>query len=337
MNGRTILAVSSVLILSTQPSCAGFFKDRIKQRIVSKLEAEPAPEASADVAAKIEKSGDYTFTFSHGNIDRYYRVHVPKSYDSKIPVPLIISMHGGGGDMMIQSSDEYYKLNLKSDASGFVVVYPNGYSKFKSGKLSTWNAGNCCAWARDEKIDDVGFIKEVLKKVSGQLNIDSARVFAIGMSNGGMMAYRLACEAGSLFKGIAAVAGTDNTNGCASPTPISVLHIHAKNDDHVLFNGGAGKTFRDESKVTNFTSVPNTIQKWTAIDKCEGAPVRIVDKKGAYCELYSKCQSTKHVQLCVTEDGAHSWPGGKKVRGGEAGSKALYANDVIWDFFQTLQ
>ncbi len=337
MNMRIALLGLSILFFSTQPSCAsGFFRERIKQRIVNKLEAEPAPEASPNVSDKIEKSGDYTFTFSHGNIDRYYRVHVPQLYNSKVPTPLIVSMHGGGGDMTIQSSDEYYKLNTKSDKDGFIVVYPNGYSKFKSGRLATWNAGNCCAWARDEKIDDIGFIKEVLKKVSGQMNVDARRVYAIGMSNGAMMAYRLACDAGSLFRGIAAVAGTDNTISCSSPAPMSVLHIHAKNDDHVLFYGGAGKTFRDDSKVTNFTSVPSTIQKWTSIDKCEGVAVKTIDKKGAYCELYSKCQGGKHIQLCVTEDGAHSWPGGKKVRGGEDGSKALYANDVIWDFFKAL-
>ncbi|MDN8872721.1 prolyl oligopeptidase family serine peptidase, partial [Staphylococcus aureus] len=85
------------------------------------------------------------------------------------------------------------------------------------------------------------------------------RVYATGMSNGGMMAYRLACEASDIFKAIAAVAGTDNTLSCTPAKPISILHIHAKDDDHVLFAGGAGKeAFRDLSQVTEFMSVPKT-------------------------------------------------------------------------------
>ncbi|OYZ19194.1 MAG: hypothetical protein B7Y39_12385 [Bdellovibrio sp. 28-41-41] len=90
-----------------------------------------------------------------------------------------------------------------------------------------------------------------------------------------------------MFRGIAAVAGTDNTIACPSPAPMSV---------------------------------PSTIQKWTSINKGEGAAVKTMDKKGAYCELYSKSQAGAHVQSCVTEDG----------------SKALNANDVIWGFFKAL-
>jgi polyhydroxybutyrate depolymerase len=319
-----------------QPQRGGFLRERIKQRMLEKEQAKPAPETSGDVHARIDKPGDYAFSFEHGGLKRMYKVHVPAKYDPSKPAPLLVALHGGGGDMEVQSTDRFYRQISKSDELGFVVVFPNGYSKFQSGKLATWNAGRCCAGARDNHVDDVGFVKQMIDNVEHQLNIDRRRVYATGMSNGGMMTYQLACSLPGTFRAIASVAGTDNTNGCTSPQPVSVLHIHAQNDDHVLFNGGAGG-FRDESQVTNFTSVPKTIEKWTAVDHCSAPPKRVLDTAGAHCDQYASCENGTKVQLCVTETGKHSWPGGEKPRGGtEPPSQALSANDVMWNFFQSL-
>ncbi|CAN6484255.1 unnamed protein product [Victoria cruziana] len=140
-----------------------------------------------------------------------------------------------------------------------------------------------------------------------------------------------------LLRGVAAVAGTDNTRACAPARPIAVLQIHARDDDHVLFEGGAGPgAFRDESKVTDFTSVPETMARWAQRNGCSSsvAPQRVLDKPGAYCERYSGCREGAPVQLCVTATGGHSWPGAAKVRSGkEPASQALSATDVMWDFF----
>ncbi|MBS1971763.1 MAG: prolyl oligopeptidase family serine peptidase [Bdellovibrionales bacterium] len=325
-------------IFSSQ-SEAGPIRDMIKDRWLKKQQEKPAPEASSDTKAKIEKSGDYTFSISFGGQPRYYKIHVPKIYNPKNPAPLLFVLHGGGGDMEIQATDKFYKQISKSEAIGFVAVFPNGTSAMKSGKLATWNAGNCCGQARDNNVDDVGFIKEIYKTVSAQLNVDTKRVFATGMSNGGMMAYRLACEAPEIFRAVASVAGTDNTKECKPKSPISILHIHAKDDDHVLFNGGAGEfSFRDKSAVTEFVSVPKTIEKWTQLEGCEAKSQRVIEMKGATCDRY-QCKKSA-VQLCVTETGKHSWPGGERPRGGSfvSGdpSKAISANDVMWDFFNSL-
>lgn len=103
----------------------------------------------------------------------------------------------------------------------------------------------------------------MIEDIKRRANVDETRIFATGMSNGGMIAHRLACEMSETFRAVAAVAGTDNTKTCNPSRPISVMHIHALDDTHVLFNGGAGKdSFRDESKVTDFTSVAVTINRW---------------------------------------------------------------------------
>jgi polyhydroxybutyrate depolymerase len=166
------------------------------------------------------------------------------------------------------------------------------------------------------------------------LNIDSKRVFATGVSNGAMMAYRLACEAPEVFKAIAAVAGTDNTKTCTPKTPIAILHIHAKDDDRVPIGGHAGKSFGDDTDaITDFVSVPATIEKWTKQNGCEAKPKNVLQVKGASCERYSNCKPGATVELCLTDTGGHSWPGGKKPRMGASPSKAISANDVMWDFF----
>lgn len=331
------LWLPATISLAQEDIPSGSFREHIKQRLLEKQLAKPAPAASTDTTTPIDQPGDYNFTFVHDGLTRMYRIHVPKNYNKTKPTPVLMAFHGGGGDMMRQASDKNYGLISKSEAVGFIAVFPNGYSKFNSGVFATWNAGNCCGDARDLKVDDVGFIRKVIDNLGRQLNIDRNRIYATGMSNGGMMTYRLACEMADTFKAIAAVAGTDNTISCAPKTPIPILHIHAQDDDHVLFNGGAGKTFKDMSKVTEFTSVPATISKWVKLNGCNATPQRVLDKPGAYCDKYSPCRSNAEVQLCVTETGAHSWPGGVKIIGGEAGSTAISADDVMWDFFTSTQ
>lgn len=289
-------------------------------------------------------SGDYEFDIQNAGIQRMYKMHVPTNYNATTPTPLLIAMHGGDGNMDLQSNDKYYGLITKSEQVGFIVVFPNGYSPFPRGKLATWNAGTCCAAARDNNSDDVGFIRAVVADVEYKLNIDAKRIYATGMSNGGMMSYRLACEASDVFAAIASVAGTDNTTQCNPARAISILHIHAQNDNHVLFNGGAGPAARDKSKEADFVSVPTTIAKWVKLNQCQMPAQRLFTKPGAYCEIYNRCKDGARVQLCVTEDGGHSWPGGEKPRNGrlfgtstQPPSQAISADDVMWDFFTHTQ
>jgi len=267
-------------------------------------------------------------------------VHLPTGYDAAKPAPLVLALHGGGGHAEYMADDEKYGLQKKADAAGFVVAFPNGYSKLPGGRFATWNAGGCCGDARDKGSDDVGFARATVKAIQARYSIDARRVFATGMSNGGMLSHRLACEAADVFRAVAAVAGTDATTNCTPSQPVSVLHIHARDDTHVLFDGGAGAdAFRDKSKVMEFVSVPETISRWTQRNQCTASPQRTLDKPGAkdgaYCETYSGCAGGVSVQLCVTEAGGHSWPGAGSVRRGKpAASQALDANDVIWRFFE---
>ncbi len=298
---------------------------RLRDRLLDRAVAPPLPTEA------ITQPGDYTFVLRHQNQERKYRVHVPTGYaPARAAAPLVMAFHGGGGNMDIQAEDRYYGLITQSERSGYVILFPNGHSRLRSGKLATWNAGICCGKARDEQIDDVGFVRAVLADVQQRLNIDKARIFATGMSNGGMLSYRLACEMADTFKAIASVAGTDGTLNCTPSKPISVLHIHAKDDDRVLFNGGSGSASNTHA---DFVSVPDTVAKWVKLNACSAPTRRVLQLPGAYCEVHSGCAGGTEVQLCVTETGGHSWPGGTKPRGGRVGSDALSANETVWAFF----
>ena len=307
----------------------GPLRERLRQR-----QQERAAPAVAE--APITQLGDYRRTLEHGDRSRTYRVHVPASYRPEVPAPLLLALHGGGGSMDYMGRDENYGLISLSERTGLVLVLPNGISRLRSGMLATWNAGDCCGAARDEQVDDVGYIRRVLEQVQRQLSIDPQRIYATGMSNGAMMAYRLACELPGVFRAIAAVAGTDNTGSCTPAQPVSVLHIHARNDSHVLYEGGAGPDAVERSKITDFRSVPETVTRWVERNSCPKTPQRVLEKDGAWCERYAPCAGGAQVQLCVTAAGGHSWPGGAKRRG-EAPTQALSANEQMWTFFTALE
>lgn len=264
---------------------------------------------------------------------RKYLLYVPRSLKTNTPAPLVLFFHGGGGHM--EQAAKAYGWRETAAREGFVLAFANGSSVFPRGHLATWNAGHCCGYARDQQVDDMAYVKNVIEDIQTQLSIHPQQIFATGMSNGGMLTYRLACEMADTFRAIAAVAGTDNSINCQPSRAISILHIHAQDDSHVLFQGGAGEdAFRDRSKVTDFTSVPATIQRWQQRLHLPATAVRVLQQPGVYSDRWQSTDGRIQLQLVVTATGGHSWPGGKAVRGKQP-STAIDANTLIWQFFQS--
>ncbi len=327
-----LVLAASLMLAACGAAGEGTLRERLRERIAERQAARDAASdpAVTPVSRRIEGPGDYRFEIQHGGMTRSYRIHVPRGFSPSRPVPLVFSFHGGGANMDIQADDRYYGLISKANEAGFVAVFPNGYSPLPSGKLATWNAGNCCGGAREKDIDDVGFVREVLRHLKSQLPVDEQRIFTSGMSNGAQFSHRLACEMADTFRGIASVAGSDGTARCAPSRPVNILEIHAKDDDFMNFDGGVGRNSRTK---TDFVSTPETVARWVRRNACSPQPRRVLDKPGAYCEQYEGCRDGVRVRLCVTETGGHSWPGGIKVRSGEPGSTAISATDMMWDFF----
>jgi polyhydroxybutyrate depolymerase len=285
-------------------------------------------------------AGTHEVRLTHAGQERRALVHVPER-TLGAPAPLVLALHGGGGHAEFMADDERYGLISAAERDGYVVAFPSGHSRLPRGRLATWNAGGCCGAARDTGSDDLGFLRALVERIAAEHPVDRARVLAVGMSNGGMMAYRLACEAADLVAGIVAVAGTEayaDASACKPSRPVSVLHIHARDDSHVLFGGGAGPdAFRDRSQVMDFVSVPETVSRWRTRLGCRADAEPVLERPGARCERHPGCRGGVELQLCVTDGGGHSWPGAAVVRRGKApASTALDANERIADLLRSL-
>ena len=143
-------------------------------------------------------------TLQHGGRERSAIVHVPRRAAERQVLPVVVNFHGGGGHGANQK--EYSLLDAVAESENFITVYPNGTGRL-SGRLLTWNAGTCCAYSVINKIDDVGFVRALIDKLAEKFPIDRRRIYATGMSNGGMMAHRLAAEASDVIAAVAPVAG----------------------------------------------------------------------------------------------------------------------------------
>ena len=168
------------------------------------LHAAEPPTMSPSPVTRLG-AGEHTRTITVGNLQRRYRVHVPKIYDAGHPTPVIVVFHGGGGNP--QSMVRLSGLNAKSDEAGFIVVYPFGSGLDLADSLLTFNGGECCGYAMQRKIDDVGFTRALLDDLATVANVDADRVFATGLSNGGIMAHYLASELSDRIAAIAPVGG----------------------------------------------------------------------------------------------------------------------------------
>ncbi len=275
-------------------------------------------------------SGDISYSLTHDSIERTYILHVPPSYTSDQPVPLVLDFHGGGGNANTQMKTSGF--SALADEQGFIVAYPNGTGRHED-KLLTWNGGTCCAYAVTNQIDDVGFIRALVAEVQSTYRIDSKRIYATGLSNGAIFSYRLACDAADLFAAIAPVAGTQNYLRCNPTEPVSVIHFHGTDDAHVGYNGGVGP---DSLVNIPFTSVKDSIDFWLNIDQCNKTP-KTESFEDIQHDTYSNCANGTAVELYTIVGGKHAWPGsdGPAWPGGDQPTQTISATNLIWQFFIT--
>lgn len=279
--------------------------------------------ASCGGAAATPKANSISSGVQHGSLTvgvfkRTYRLYIPPSLDLKHPAPLVVDLHGclpgANGDGMASVTH----FDDEATTGGFVVVYPDGL-------YDCWNAGICCTNA-----DDVGFISRLLDRLVKDLPINQSRVFATGVSGGGFMSYRLACELSTRFAAIASVAGLMLFNGCQPARPVSILEMHGTNDLNVPYDGGVPPNA--PPNVPPAPSVIAVVQQWTALDGCVGDPMQ--SQTGiTKTSVWKGCKSGAIVRLDTVVGGHHTWFGSSfDPVPGEPN-----ANAVIWDFFSSLQ
>jgi polyhydroxybutyrate depolymerase len=271
----------------------------------------PAPACTG----KEKLAGDLDWTIPHGGRDRIARIHVPASYDPAKGIAVVLNFHGYTSNARQQAG--YSAMIAKSDAAGFVAVHAEGVA-------SSWNAGACCATAKDQDVDDVGFVNALLDDLSAKLCVDTKRVYSTGLSNGGFLSYRLACESANRIAAIAPVAGVMGVATCNPSRPVPVLHFHGTSDGVVPYGGSAG---------FGFPPVTDTIAGWVSRDQCTGMPKETYSKGDVRCETHDTCGGGAEVTLCSVNGGGHTWPGAISVPGLGKTTQDIVATDAIWDFF----
>ncbi len=316
--------ISVIILTSTIPIYAQeTIRERIRERILERLQNQNSSQQ--------EESADPKYYLSFGGIQRYYLLHVPSSYDGTKPVPLVIVLHGGGGKA--EGAVRMADMDPRSDKQGFIVVYPNGTSPMKD-RFFTWNSFLCCGYALQNKIDDVGFINALLDELEKNYSIDSTRIFATGLSNGGMMTYKLGCELSDRIAAIAPVAGALDTDDPDAAYPVSAIIFHGTADLHVLYDGGVPKKAFDKHPRTD-KPVSYAVSYWVKRDGCSPTPK--TEKFGSIIhDTYSGGIDGTEVQLYTIVGQGHAWPGGKPGihnSNVDPPTQEISATDLMLDFF----
>jgi polyhydroxybutyrate depolymerase len=275
--------------------------------------------------------GDHTRTVMMGEQKRTYLVHIPKDYDPKKPASVVLALHGAAmnGSMMVWFSG----LNKTSDKAGFIVVYPSGTG---TGPFLTWNAGGIKGRMAEGRADDVAFIGKLLDDLGTVVKVDEKRVYACGMSNGGMMSYRLAAELSDRIAAVAPVAGTIAIDESKPKRPVPVIHFHGSKDNMVPFEMAKGKA----PAFMKLKGVEDSIQTWVKLNGCDEKPKtetlsKDSDDMKVIRKTYGGGKDGSEVVLVVIEEGGHTWPGQQPpVSFIGRSTKNISANDLMWEFFQ---
>jgi polyhydroxybutyrate depolymerase len=286
------------------------------------------------------RAGDYGLTITHGGRERFYLLHLPPAVERGEPLPLVLDFHGGGGNA--RNQQEYSKLDALADREGFMVAYPEGTGPMDH-RLLTWNAGSCCGAAHKQQTDDVGFVRAVVDDLAARAPLDRRRVYATGLSNGGMMSYRLAAEAPDLVAAVAPIAGMAAMD--APPRlDVPILHVHSQDDPRALYEGGLGPPFPLTDVRVTHRPVEETLAQWASANGCApDAPSveRRVEGQGADAEhgaerlAWAGCRAP--VVLWRLEGFGHVWPGGQRDFMTDTlgpGTSVIDANEELWRFFQ---
>jgi polyhydroxybutyrate depolymerase len=276
----------------------------------------------------------FSDTITVDGIERTYILHVPKSVDNMRPAPLVFVLHGGGGTA--KGMNKLTNFTKVSDEYGFILCYPQGIDKH-------WNDGRKVnqTYVNGIEVNDVKFFSMLIDSLDAKYKIDSNRIYATGISNGGMMSFRLGCELNSRIAAIAPVAISMSEylyNSCSPGKPVPLLYIFGDDDPLVPYEGGSIRYGRGE-----VVSVQNTLGLWVKNNLCSEEPVTSEiddwdDDTMVKKYIYSGSTSSNEVVFYLVRGGGHTWPGGKqylpKLLVGRT-SREFNASEVIWKWFET--
>ncbi|MFM8856022.1 MAG: alpha/beta hydrolase family esterase [Actinomycetota bacterium] len=258
-----------------------------------------------------------TYTLDVDGLTRDYIVHVPESPD---PTALVILMHGyAGSASSIQASTE---MDVVADEHGFVVAYPVGTSDDRGNAF--FDVGYAF---HDVRVDDVGFLRALAKHLVAEYGIDDQSIFVTGMSNGGDMAYLLACRGESWVRAYAAVAGAlfeHISESCAADQRTPFLELHGTNDDVTWWDGdpdNRGGWGPYLGQLEAFTRLSGLYELSAYSESVLPTPVNDEGQPLVTALSWSSDRDGMELVLVRVDGGGHFWGG-------------LGTSQGVWDFFE---
>jgi polyhydroxybutyrate depolymerase len=239
-------------------------------------------------------------------VARPYDLVLPDGYDPSRPAPLLLMLHGYTASGALE--DAYLGWTPFTQGNGILYAYPNGTKD--SGGNRFWNATDGCCNIDKSPVDDVAYLRAVVRDVQAQYSVDSKRIYVTGHSNGGFMSHRLACDAGDVFAAIASLAGATwkDAAHCHPSAHLSVLEIHGDKDTVISYQGG-----RFNPALSDYPSAPDTVAEWAQLNGCTGPSRTAAERLDLDSQLpgsetridrYSQCPDTS-VELWTIEGGSH--------------------------------
>jgi polyhydroxybutyrate depolymerase len=263
---------------------------------------------------------------------RKFLIYVPPSYTPNAQLPLLLVFHGGGGSAAAIAAQS--RMHELAKEEQFIAVYPQGTS-FAVGRGSNWNAGGNppSGWAERHRIDDIGFVRELIARLCSLYPIDKRHIYVAGLSKGGMLAYHVACQLSDTIAAAGVVACTMTATECRPRGPVAIMHVHGTDDQNVPFDGGRGA---HTARRNIWPPVTRGLAYWRHHNGCEPTP-RLIHQRGKVrCWQYDAITSRADVRLCLIDGGGHGWPGAR-----ERHSKPLLDADepfcatrALWGFFR---
>lgn len=255
-------------------------------------------------------------------IQRKYILYVPNSYNESTPTPLLFNFHGFTitAEMQMNNISDMRSI---AESENFILVYPQGSLLLG---VTHWNVG---AWTSGSTSDDVGFIKDLIKKLSTEFNINQNRIYACGHSNGGSFCYELACKLSDRIAAIGAVSATmtDFTNNSCNPSrPISIVSIHGTNDNIVPYNGTNSGMMGQEDIISYWVNHNNTDST---------ASLQNISNNNGTAEhyTYSNGDNGTRLEHYKIISGGHEWPSAE----GTSDKSVINANTIVWNFISQFE
>jgi len=258
-------------------------------------------------------------------VKRKFILHVPASYDPSLPTSLVISMHGFGDWPAHQMHMSGW--NNLADKEGFIAIYPMGTRFPMRWQLYDFKnpAGNPTA--------DIHFISDLIEYLERKYNIDPARIYANGLSNGGGMAQALSCTLSNQIAAVGSVSGAYfyPLKACQPTRPVPVIAFHGTADTIVPYQGGPSERF-----PLPFPCIPEFMEKLAQRNGCTVAPIEQTISPNVHSISYTGCNVNADVVFYSIQGGGHSWPGGKAMPRMVVGetNHEINATRLIWDFFK---